>query len=82
MGLKPKPSLHHLVFIHDTRVCVCVCVCLLSFAPLRFSSSIVLQSGLKSCLVVAVLHLGKSGFGFEIEAQGEVLCHPQEGQAE
>lgn len=24
----------------------------------------------------------KSGFGFEIEAQGEVLCHPQEGQAE
>ena len=59
------------------RVCVCVCTRLLDSASLRSA-----PDWIKVLLGCGCAPFGKSGFGFEIEAQGEALCHPQEGRAE
>lgn len=60
--------------------CVCVC-CVLGTTPVvqqQRSAS----DWIKVLLGCGCAPFGKSGFGFEIQAQGEVLCHPQEGHAE
>lgn len=90
VGFKPKPLPHHLLFLHDIIGCntvrcvhiyVCVCVCV----PSGHRSHVVQQQQqqrtapdwIKVLLGCGRAPFGKSGFGFEIEAQEEALCHPQ-----
>lgn len=57
MGLKPKPSLHHIVFIHDTRVCVCVCM------PFELCSIAVQQQHSAPVWIKVLLGCGCAPFG-------------------
>lgn len=64
------------------RACACACArSVLGTTPMVQQQHSA-PDWIKVLLGCGCAPFGKSGFGFEIEAQGEVLCHPQEGQAE